>query len=186
MNGRIVFSAFLLSVLVIAAILAGGPLESFLNLPSVIITVGAICSGTIWSFPIDKITQSISDAFQGHTPNKERSLQGHSIFLAMADLAIASGLLGTVIGLVQMLQNLDDPSTIGPAMAVALLTLLYGVLLGEFFFRPTATNFLSQHNPFEERPKQRGFSSVYLALISLSMLMLCFFVMLIAFCSFTP
>ena len=49
----------------------------------------------------------------------------------MGDFAIASGLVGTVIGLVNMLANLNDPSAIGPAMAVALLSILYGVILGE-------------------------------------------------------
>jgi chemotaxis protein MotA len=46
------------------------------------------------------------------------------------------GLVGTLIGLVQMLQNLSDPNAIGPAMAIALLTTLYGAILANMFFNP--------------------------------------------------
>jgi chemotaxis protein MotA len=47
-------------------------------------------------------------------------------------------MIGTVIGLVQMLQTMSDPSTIGPAMAVALLTTLYGAILANLVFNPMA------------------------------------------------
>ena len=51
-------------------------------------------------------------------------------------LAIATGIVGFLIGLVAMLANLDDPAKIGPAVAVAILCPLYGTLLAEFLFRP--------------------------------------------------
>ena len=50
----------------------------------------------------------------------------------------AFGMIGTLIGLVQMLQALDDPSSIGPAMAVALLTTLYGAIIANCFAIPLA------------------------------------------------
>ena len=58
------------------------------------------------------------------------------------------GLIGTLIGLVQMLGSLDDPSTIGPAMAVALLTTFYGVLLATLVFSPLASKL--ERNAAEE------------------------------------
>ena len=48
------------------------------------------------------------------------------------------GLIGTIVGLVQMLQSLDDPDSIGPAMAVALLTTLYGAILVFLVYGPIA------------------------------------------------
>lgn len=54
------------------------------------------------------------------------------------DVAPAMGLIGTLIGLVKMLGTLDDPSGIGPAMAVALLTTLYGAFLAHLIFIPLA------------------------------------------------
>lgn len=56
----------------------------------------------------------------------------------MGTYAPAFGLLGTLIGLVQMLSSLDNPATLGPAMAVALLTTFYGYLLSSLIFLPIA------------------------------------------------
>lgn len=58
------------------------------------------------------------------------------IFRKMGNISPAFGMLGTLIGLVQMLSNLENPDTIGPAMAVALLTTFYGSLLATMFFLP--------------------------------------------------
>ncbi len=61
---------------------------------------------------------------------------GYSIFDSMGTYAPAFGMIGTLIGLVQMLANLDDPSSIGPKMAVAMITTFYGALLANLFFIP--------------------------------------------------
>lgn len=55
-----------------------------------------------------------------------------------AEVAPAIGLIGTLVGLVQMLRSLDNPATMGPAMAVALLTTFYGAILGHMVFTPLA------------------------------------------------
>ena len=68
----------------------------------------------------------------------ERHDSGQSIFKAIADAAPAMGMIGTLIGLVQMLSSMDDPKTIGPAMAVALLTTLYGAIIATAFALPIA------------------------------------------------
>jgi chemotaxis protein MotA len=57
----------------------------------------------------------------------------------MASLCPAWGMLGTLVGLVLLLQNLDDPSAIGPAMAVALITTFYGSLFANTIFSPAKT-----------------------------------------------
>ncbi|MCP4716314.1 MAG: motility protein A [Deltaproteobacteria bacterium] len=63
---------------------------------------------------------------------------GAEVFNAMGAFAPAMGMMGTLIGLVQMLQQMDDPSSIGPAMAVALLTTFYGVVLANLVCLPVA------------------------------------------------
>ena len=63
---------------------------------------------------------------------------GHQIFKFMGATAPSMGMIGTLIGLVQMLRALDDPATIGPAMAVALLTTFYGAVLAFLVFIPIA------------------------------------------------
>ncbi|TNE94024.1 MAG: flagellar motor protein PomA, partial [Gammaproteobacteria bacterium] len=55
-----------------------------------------------------------------------------------ADVAPAMGMIGTLIGLVQMLSNMEDPKSIGPAMAVALLTTLYGAMIATMIATPIA------------------------------------------------
>ncbi|WP_282754195.1 motility protein A [Desulfuromonas thiophila] len=67
---------------------------------------------------------------------QERHESGAEIFTSMAAYAPAMGMIGTLIGLVQMLQTMDDPSSIGPAMAVALLTTFYGAVAANVLFTP--------------------------------------------------
>jgi len=68
----------------------------------------------------------------------QRHNDGQDIFKAIGDVGPAMGMIGTLIGLVQMLSNMDDPKQIGPAMAVALLTTLYGAILANMFALPIA------------------------------------------------
>jgi chemotaxis protein MotA len=63
---------------------------------------------------------------------------GQGIFSTMGNYAPAFGMIGTLIGLVQMLRAMDDPSAIGPGMAVALLTTFYGCILANLIFIPIA------------------------------------------------
>lgn len=69
---------------------------------------------------------------------EERHNEGKSIFDTMGTLSPAFGMIGTLIGLVAMLKQLDDPSTIGPSMAVALITTLYGSLIANLICIPIA------------------------------------------------
>jgi len=68
----------------------------------------------------------------------DRNRSGSKVFMAMADVAPAMGMIGTLIGLVQMLSNMEDPKSIGPAMAVALLTTLYGAMIATMIATPIA------------------------------------------------
>ncbi|MDR2460686.1 MAG: MotA/TolQ/ExbB proton channel family protein [Deltaproteobacteria bacterium] len=69
---------------------------------------------------------------------ESRHRLGADIFQAMGAFAPAFGMLGTLIGLISMLQQMDDPSSIGPAMSVALVTTFYGALLANVVFVPIA------------------------------------------------
>ncbi|WP_303289947.1 motility protein A [Marinobacter sp. SS5-14b] len=68
----------------------------------------------------------------------ERYEVAERVFRGIGESAPAIGMLGTLVGLVQMLNSLDDPSSIGPAMAVALLTTLYGAFLAQLIALPLA------------------------------------------------
>jgi len=99
----------------------------------------------------DFMQRGIQLLVDGHDPdivrallNKEAKLTadrhefGAKIFSAMGDVAPAMGMIGNLVGLVQMLSNMSDPKSIGPAMAVALLTTLYGAMVATMIVLPIA------------------------------------------------
>jgi len=101
--------------------------------------------------PNEFLSKGIGLCVDGHEPdfvqrmlNKDISLAverhewGQKFFMKIADMGPAMGMIGTLIGLVGMLANMDDPKTIGPSMAVALLTTLYGAILANAFCIPIA------------------------------------------------
>tara|TARA_B100000674_G_scaffold112949_1_gene84268 strand:+ start:4744 stop:5514 length:771 start_codon:yes stop_codon:yes gene_type:complete len=69
---------------------------------------------------------------------EERHLEAAELMEGCAEMAPALGMIGTLVGLVNMLGALEDPAAIGPAMAVALLTTLYGAVIANVLFAPIA------------------------------------------------
>ncbi|CAG37394.1 motility protein A [Desulfotalea psychrophila] len=189
--------------LMLMAILQGGPLSIFINIPSIMIVFGGTAGNILVHYPfadvfdainvakktflyketsasalIDQLMDfankarkegilalqasinTIEDPFllkavqmavDGQEPETLRRMlmteidyiqvrheKGGDIFNALALYAPAMGMVGTLIGLVQMLQTMDDPSTIGPAMAVALLTTFYGAVIANVVCTPMA------------------------------------------------
>lgn len=99
----------------------------------------------------DFLQRGITLLVDGHDPDVVRSMLnkemkeaisrhewGAKIWQQVGDVAPAMGMIGTLIGLVQMLSAMDDPKAIGPAMAVALLTTLYGAMIANMLALPIA------------------------------------------------
>jgi chemotaxis protein MotA len=99
----------------------------------------------------DFLSRGIQLLVDGHDPDVVRAVLtkdmkqgearhswGQKIFQALGEVAPAMGMIGTLIGLVSMLANMSDPKTIGPSMAIALLTTLYGAMLATMFAIPLA------------------------------------------------
>ncbi len=189
------------AAVIVGAMLLGGSLSAFFNVPSIIVVFGGtlmvtlahqkmgrvlglmgVVKNTLFDRqqPVDALIplivslaqkarkeglvslegEDIADAFMargirlgvdGLSPElvtdtlsselsalKKRHEYGHKILRFMAATAPSMGMIGTLIGLVQMLRTLDDPSAIGPSMAVALLTTLYGAVLAFVVFNPLA------------------------------------------------
>ncbi|MBE0583230.1 MAG: MotA/TolQ/ExbB proton channel family protein [Desulfofustis sp.] len=189
--------------LMLMAILQGGPLTMFINIPSILIVFGGTAGVAFVQYPakdlLDAINvakktvlhkdasindmimqlmgfankarkegilalqsemEKIEDEFlvkamqmavDGQEPDtlrgmlnteieyiQQRHEKGANIFISLGTIAPAMGMVGTLIGLVQMLQTMDDPSKIGPAMAVALLTTFYGAVLANVMCLPMA------------------------------------------------
>jgi chemotaxis protein MotA len=86
---------------------------------------------------------------QEATATHARHKRAAEVVRRAAEVAPAMGLIGTLVGLVQMLRNLDDPAAIGPGMAVALLTTFYGAIMGTMVLAPLADKL--ERNAAEER-----------------------------------
>ena len=187
--------------LIICAILIGGSVHNFFNLPGFMVVFGGTIAATLLTFQLKDVITAFRAAFlvfskKKRDPNdmvatmislcyitrregifklgsvktkspflkkvcnliadgaeeelfrktmaievdamKSRHLMVQDVFKKMGIYAPAFGMLGTLIGLIQMLSSLQDPGSIGPAMAVALLTTFYGSLLSTLFFLPVA------------------------------------------------
>ncbi|OSM02479.1 motility protein A [Magnetofaba australis] len=83
----------------------------------------------------------------------DRHAKGIAIWEGIGETAPAFGMIGTLIGLVQMLATMDDPSSIGPAMAVALLTTLYGSIFANVIAIPIAVK-LDMYSKDEQMTRQ--------------------------------
>jgi len=186
---------------ILGAIISGGPIILFVNIPSLLIVIGGSIAVVLMQFTLGQFfgafkvgmkaffhksvdaselieqagvlaniarkegmmaleSQEIENPFlnkgiqlcvDGHPPDLVRKMLskdisltiqrhelGQKIFTALGGIAPAMGMIGTLIGLVQMLSNMDDPKSIGPAMAVALLTTLYGAIIANAFALPIA------------------------------------------------
>jgi len=84
---------------------------------------------------VDEVERMLEDE---RLSTAQRRAESAEVLRRAADIAPAMGLIGTLVGLVQMLSQLDDPAAIGPAMAVALLTTFYGAVLGTMVLSPLA------------------------------------------------
>ncbi|HED17578.1 MAG TPA: flagellar motor protein PomA [Gammaproteobacteria bacterium] len=123
--------------------------EGLLGLESVEIENGFLKRGV--QFCVDGQEPEIIRAMLSKDINLtiERHEKGQAIFKALGDVAPAMGMIGTLVGLVQMLSNMNDPKQIGPAMAVALLTTLYGAVVATVIALPIADKLA--HRSDEER-----------------------------------
>jgi chemotaxis protein MotA len=187
--------------LIVSAIILGGDVQNFVNVPGLMIVLGGTTATTLLTFQFEDVMNSFRAAYFVFTQEKEDPNQmiatmirlchisrrqgilelgeiktrsrflkkacdliadGSSeevirqslrteieslkmrhyivqdVFRKMGTYSPAFGMLGTLIGLIQMLTRLQDPSSVGPAMAVALLTTFYGSLISTMFCLPIA------------------------------------------------
>lgn len=93
--------------------------------------IGMLVDGT----DPDKIKQALKTELSGTITRHKNATK---LWLFFGTVAPAMGMIGTLIGLVQMLSAMDDPKAIGPAMAIALLTTMYGAIIANMVCAPIA------------------------------------------------
>jgi len=126
------------------AILMGGNLAMFINLPSLLIVIGGGLFVSLSFHSPTAVRNALVAGSAGTAANPHDLKKHRNVLGTMRTSVVGCGVLGTLIGLVQMLANLDDPKKLGPAMAVALLTLIYSVLLSELFLAPMSNGLLGE------------------------------------------
>lgn len=137
---------FLAVSMVYLAISVGGSVGAFINVPSVIIVLGVSYFVGIAAYgwrDFNYGVKALLFVYRKRVPSS-LGIRHVNIIRSMRLYVVLSGILGFLVGSVQMLANLDDPSAIGPAVAVAILTIFYSVFLILFIIQP-ALSFLEDH-----------------------------------------
>ncbi|MFH1566574.1 MAG: MotA/TolQ/ExbB proton channel family protein [Gemmatimonadota bacterium] len=124
----IILTAFMVGI--------GSNLSAMIDIPSAIITIGGAL-GMLW-FSGASVGGMIGAVFSGAAAPDQLKAAAGAWRLAGTYL-MAAGALGTIIGLVIMLKNLDDPAGLGPGCAIAILTILYGLFLAFAICKPLAS-----------------------------------------------
>ena len=141
---RTLFSFLFVTGLLLAGISCLGPLSSLAWPHPLLLVLGGTVAGIFLSFSPSDVARAMGAHFGTETLSEKEALKSFHLFSRLAELATAMGALSLIIGLGQMLQEMEDPTKIGPTMAAALSGLVYGVLLGEVVFRAAAADCLSR------------------------------------------
>ena len=141
MKLSMIFGIVVIAFICIFGIIIGGggpaALGRFIDFPSLILVGGVLVGSSLISFGLTIPGKALKNALSSKGVKSIDELRLYVNFFNMASqLSIAGGVVGTLVGNVNMLATMNNPSTIGASMAVALLTVFYGVLLSELVFQP--------------------------------------------------
>lgn len=130
--------------LISSGIMMGGEISSFIDIPSVIITVGGGLVLALINFSIADLLAAIGTGFGSSGLGQEESARAARALRALGSSIVCAGAIGTIIGLINMGQNLDDPSSIGPGVATALITIFYALILNCAVIAPLRRSVVSR------------------------------------------
>jgi flagellar motor component MotA len=132
---RILFAVFGCATLLIA-ISINSSFSMFINIPSLLFIFLIPLFFTLAYHHPFELSKAVLDALSGQPIQKHTSESHQYVLSTLRLITSASGVMGSLIGLINMLANMDDPKNIGPAMAMALLTALYAVMVSELLIAP--------------------------------------------------
>jgi flagellar motor component MotA len=155
-------AALLGSGLFLAAMALGGSIMMFVNIPSILIVFGGTLAFSLTHHSPSELSSAFSAAFSRTNTSVKNTTRHLAVLSTVRKTLYGSGLSGVLIGLIQMLHNLEDPSRIGPAMAVALLCSLYCVFLAEMGIAPLHNRIVARLEDIESKPIRpvNGFPAV--------------------------
>ena len=181
---RMLFASLLLGIALVGTALFLTPLDHIIDLPSLLVVLMLTISATICSTPFDVLHNGFQVLHNPQAKSDQQLVAGYVLFSRMGNTAITAGLIGSLIGLIMMLRNLDDPSTIGPAMAVAMTTSLYGVIIGELGCHSTAASLAIRCTTDLPQPFRQQKNSLYFSFFVLFVILVAFVVMLLSMANF--
>lgn len=127
-------------------VVLGSPVSLIVNHPSYLFVILLTACGVIFSFGVKLPGQAVRIAFQGKETEKHRYGLYVKIFNYASFLSLSSGLIGSFIGLIQMLEKLSSGSDVwGSMMGIALLPLFYGLVISVFVFQPLKFSLICTH-----------------------------------------
>ena len=144
MNIVAIFGLMLAVAVMLAGIMMGAPLIIFIDPPSMLIGPFATVALLVATFGFGTVCSAFDAGFRGmfQSADKPRDPEKMRVTGMVAtsgiNYSMLTGFMGGLIGLVQMLQNMSDPSAIGPAMAVCLLSAFYAAAMVMFVYYPMA------------------------------------------------
>ena len=121
---------------IVGAVALGGSVSTFLDLPSLIVVFVVGFAFAIAAHGPGNIFAALAAGFRSRATDDEDTEFCAICLQTLRSSLCAAGAAGFLIGLVKMLQNMSDPSTIGPAMAVACLTAFYALVFAELVVAP--------------------------------------------------
>ena len=138
----------IIAVTILIALGNAGNLAWYIDTGSVLFIGGVLIGGLWLCFGPRLVLEAMMAALKGQCVSEKGQL---SLFVAVYDrayqLAWGGGIVGMLIGLVQILQNMDNPSMIGPGMAFGLMSVLYGASLAEFVVNPLQQILINKASP---------------------------------------
>jgi flagellar motor component MotA len=181
---RFIFLLIALGLVVCTITLGGDPM-AFINPPSILIVLGCGFFFAMAAHGYPALLNAISAAGNAEFNDREQAHTHATILFTLRNSFLGAGSVGTLIGQVQMLVQMDDPTTLGPSFAVSLLTLFYGIILAELIVTPMADRLLEQSDAPDYSAAHRAKTPVGTHLSLLFMALLLFFVLLFSMSAMT-
>jgi flagellar motor component MotA len=111
--------------LIVMGILTGGVVSAFIDTPSALIVFLPTLFLTLMTHGVGDVFRAIVQGLGSSDISDDDKARGKAIFKVMAIYTLGTGIIGTTIGLISVLQNLDDPSSLGQWVATAMIPLFY-------------------------------------------------------------
>jgi len=144
---KLFFACLGFTVVAVACVLEGAHLAAYVQGPALMIVVGGTFLFALSHHSLSEVRSAFCAAFSDGPVGVDDAKRYFAVLSTFRILALALGGLGFVLGLIHIFSNLDDPSKIGPGVAVALTAPLYGIIFSEILVGPLINRLSARVEP---------------------------------------